>query len=218
MCKIKDGIVDIEKYQNARYKILWILKEGNVDESDKNEERDICSEFRSDQHKVNACAIPTFRKLIYATYGILYPDVEWLEIPTADKDSYEVIKQIAYININKFPGGAVSSDDVIFETYKNGRDDLLKQIVEINPNIIIFGGTAKYFPEEDLKSIGWDASKESEFVVKSIGTTQEIICYSDSSEKLCICAKHPSYFRISDNNYYLGIRNSVIEWERLFEM
>ncbi|HQL71113.1 MAG TPA: hypothetical protein PLA77_09790, partial [Bacteroidales bacterium] len=113
MKKIKDGIVDLEKYNQAKYKILWILKEGNVDENDKEIERDICDEFRNNKHKENACAIPTFRKVIYASFGILYPEISWREIPSANSDGYEIIKEIAYINLNKYPGGNFSNKNTI---------------------------------------------------------------------------------------------------------
>ncbi len=68
---INDGIIDKVEYDKSLVKILWILKEGNVAETDMNKQRDICEEFRSNSHKKNALSIPTFRKMIYATYGIL---------------------------------------------------------------------------------------------------------------------------------------------------
>jgi hypothetical protein len=101
MKEIKDGIIDKVEYDKSSVKILWILKEGNVAEGDINKQRDICEEFRSDSHKKNALAIPTFRKMIYATYGILNPDVKWQDVPFANEEAYDVVKQIAYININK---------------------------------------------------------------------------------------------------------------------
>jgi len=35
MIEIIDGIIDQHKYNASKYKILWILKEGNVSEEDK---------------------------------------------------------------------------------------------------------------------------------------------------------------------------------------
>jgi len=214
MKKILDGIVDIDKYNTAKYKVLWILKEGNVDPADKDIDRDIRLEILKNQHKENACAIPTFRKIIYSTYGILYPDIDWLDIPPANKDSYEILKKIAYININKFPGDSVSSDALIRDSYRKNKTELLSQISDIAPNIIIFGGTSQYFPEEDLQTIGWDATQTSRFVVKDPESDNEITCYSNSKKKLIICAYHPAYFGISDFDYYSVIREAVIVWEK----
>jgi len=89
-------------------KILWILKEANVSQDDKEKEIDICEGFREDWHIKNALSLPTFRKMIYATYGIIKPSVEWQDVPFANKETYNVIKQIAYININKYPANSSS--------------------------------------------------------------------------------------------------------------
>ena len=214
MKRIVDGIVDKNRYNSAKYKILWILKEGNVDPEDKDIERDIREEFAKDQHKDNACAIPTFRKIIYSTYGILFPETEWLDIPPANKGSYDVIKSIAYININKFPGDSVSSDFFIQSTYNENKNELLNQIVDINPDIIIFGGTSQYFPEEDLLSIGWEASQKNRVVISDADSNQKLTCYVPSKDRLIICAYHPAYFGISDSNYYSIIREAVNTWQK----
>ena len=83
MAKINDGIINQTLYEKAKYRILWVLKEGNVSESDieKNEERNLCKEINDidentgvEQHRKHAKEIPTFRKVIYSSYGILYRD------------------------------------------------------------------------------------------------------------------------------------------------
>ncbi len=211
--EIKDGIVCSSRYNNAKYKVLWVLKEGNVDEADKNSERDICNEFLNDQHKKDARAIPTFRKIIYSTYGILNPDISWLNIPVANKEAYEVIKEIAYVNINKSPGGSVSNENVIRQKYQKKKNNLLKQIKDINPQIAIFGGTEQFFPEEDLKSIGWDWNSKDIFYAKAKDSEYEVLCFSNSKDRLIICPAHPAYFKVSDKDYCTAIHNAVREWE-----
>ncbi len=42
---IRDGIINFENYKNSTVKILLILKEGNVDENDKQKNRDLRSEI-----------------------------------------------------------------------------------------------------------------------------------------------------------------------------
>jgi len=172
-----------------------------------------CAEA-NDQHKENACAIPTFRKIIYSTYGIFNPEMDWRDIPLANKSSYEVIKSVAYININKFPGDSVSSDFYIQSAYNKNKKELLDQITDINPDIIIFGGTSQYFPEEDLLSIGWEASQKNRMIIRDPESNHKMTCYVPSKDKLIICAYHPAYFRISDFNYYSIIREAVTTWKK----
>jgi hypothetical protein len=224
MAKIIDGIINKELYEKAKYKILWILKEGNVDKEDPDEERNLCDEINDivedtgvEQHRKNARAIPTFRKVIYASYGILYPEVSWLDIPLADEGAYDVFKEIAYININNEPGGSVSDNDKIRKKYTERRCDLLKQIKAINPQIIIFGGTEQFFSEVDLKDIGWYASSKDRFTANAPESDYTVTCYSKSKDKLIICPVHPAYFGVSDRDYCTSIHQAVLDWQTRFE-
>lgn len=214
---IKDGIVSSCCFKKARFRILWILKEGNVDKKDREKERNICHEFLLDQHKENAREIPTFRKIIYSTYGILYPTKSWLSIPFANEEAYEVIKEIAYININKEPGESESNEDFIRQTYQENKVDLLNQIKDINPQIIIFGGTEQFFSEEDLESIEWPSNVLDRFEANADDSSYNVTCYSRTKDekykdKLLICPAHPAYFKVSDRDYCTSIHNAVREW------
>ena len=160
MNKIIDGKIDETQYDDSPLKVLWILKEANVSPEDKEkEEIDLCAAFRENWHIKNALSIPTFRKMIYATYGIFYPEVEWKNVPYANEEAYEVVKKIAYININKYPADSSSNDWKIKEAYNQNREELLDQIENLKPNIIIFGNTLKYFEYDDLARIGWPISE-----------------------------------------------------------
>lgn len=211
MKKIKDGIVDQNKFNSSRYKILWVLKEGNISEEDKGKDMDLCDALQNDWHKANASAIPTFRKMIYATYGILNPDVEW-PIPQANEEAYEAIKHIAYININKYPGGSSSEDVSIEQAYNDNKEELLKQIADINPNIIIFGNTLQYFSVKDLESIGWNISMSQK---KYVGETNTAY-YTVSPDRLCIHAYHPASTKRTDEAYWYEIKTAVQNWEQSF--
>ncbi len=211
MKKIIDGKINDILYDIAACKILQILKEANISAEDKEKEIDICEGFRNDWHKKNALSVPTFRKMIYGTYGILNPTVEWDNIPFANQEAYEVVQQIAYININKFPANSSSNDSQIKEAYDNGKEDLIKQIEYLNPNIIIFGNTLKYFDLEDLSKIGWDILNTEKKYADDI--TYNTVYYSISSNKLCIDAYHPSYPKIADKTYWDEIRRTYINWK-----
>ena len=211
MKKIIDGKINSTEYDNALCKVLWILKEANISAEDKEKEIDVCEGFRNDWHKKNALSVPTFRKLIYATYGILNPNVEWENIPYANQEAYDVVKKIAYININKFPADSSSNDLEIKKAYNEGKDELLKQIKDLNPNIIIFGNTLKYFEDEDLAEINWNISKTEKKYADN--NTHNTAFYMISPDKLCINAYHPSYPKIDDKTYWKEIRNAFITWE-----
>ena len=211
MKEIIDGKINDIEYDNASCKILWILKEANISAEDKEKEIDVCEGFRNDWHKKNALSVPTFRKMIYATYGILNPTVEWENIPYANQEAYEVVQQIAYININKLPADSSSDDWKIKKAYNVGKDKLLKQIEDLNPNIIIFGNTLKFFEFEDLSKIGWNIlNTEKKYADDS---TYNTAYYTISSNKLCINAYHPSYPKIADKTYWNEIRQTYINWK-----
>lgn len=211
MKKIVDGIVNKERYAQAKPKIVWILKEGNVDPKDVNDERNICAEFDEDGHKENALAIPTFRKMIYATYGIFNPTTEWKEVPYANAEAYDVVKDIAYININKYPAGSQSNWNDIKQAYNENKEELIQQIASINPDIIIFGNTLQYFETEDLAKIGWNISDDKK---QYVGDTHNTAFYIVSSSKLCIHAYHPAYPKISDKIYWEEIKKAFEIWEK----
>jgi hypothetical protein len=211
MKKIMDGKIDENQYDNALCKILWILKEANVSQEVKEKEIDICKGFREDWHIKNALSVPTFRKLIYATYGILNPSVEWQDVPFANKEAYNVIKQIAYININKYPANSNSNDVYLKKVYDDNKIELLQQINELNPNVIVFGNTFKHFEFEDLDKIGCTISKTEKKYADD--TTHNTAYYKISSDKLCINAYHPSYPSIADKVYWNEIRKAFSDWK-----
>ncbi len=214
MEKIKDGIVDTSKYgTDGKPKIMWVLKEGNVSEVDKEKTIDLCEGLRSDWHKKNALAIPTFRKMIYATYGILYPNTNWSDVPYANAEAYDAIKYIAYININKYPAGAISNYNDIKQAYIDNKEELLKQIVECNPNIIIFGNTLQYFVVDDMKNIGWDISPSIKKYADDL--TKNTSYFVTAPDKLSIHAYHPSYPKLTDKIYSLEIKTAVQKWKQI---
>lgn len=84
-----------------------------------------------------------------------------------EKEVYQVAEEIAYINIKKTGGGGKSNIKEIKDAYSENEELLLKQIKEYNPNIIIFGGTLKYFNSDKLKDIGWGLEVDKKIVNES---------------------------------------------------
>jgi hypothetical protein len=213
MTAIKEEITDQKNDGRSKYKIMWILKEGNISYEDREKNMNIGTGFLSDWQNANAMTSPTFIKMIYATYGIQHPEKIWSEVSYANADAYEAIKQIAYININKYPARAFSDYAVFKQAYARNKETLLKQIEDCNPNIIIFGGTWSFFEIDVLKSIGWDVSLSTKRYVdeENIGNTTTF--YVFSTDKICINAPHPSSAGITDKKYWLEIKSAVKNWE-----
>ena len=68
------------------------------------------------------------------------------------RDHKEMVKDlanIAYININKLPGGTSSSDSHIASCYKIWNKIIDEQIEVYNPDVIILGGTKKFLDFRD---------------------------------------------------------------------
>lgn len=196
MEKIIDGIINPKEfYKNDNIKILWILKEGNVDVNDYNKQRNICEEFKNGEHIKNALSIATFRKLIYASYWIFNNHLDWTEIPYSnDLECYKIVNKIAYININKYPAGNKSYDSELYRIYEENKKNLLSQIKDINPEVIIFGNTFKFF-KNDLNSINWDIENSLQ------NFSEENNYYIVKNKGLIISAYHPAYPRLSNFQY-----------------
>ncbi|SFM59533.1 hypothetical protein SAMN05421738_10154 [Algoriella xinjiangensis] len=196
MREILDGIINPQEfYEESNIKILWILKEGNVSIEDYNKPRDLCEELRNGEHKKNALSIATFRKIIYSSYWLLNNDLNWEDIPFANEDEcYNILNKIAYININKYPAGSKSYDSKLYKIYEENKIDLLNQIKKIDPEIIIFGNTFKFF-KNDLKTINWKIDFNEQYSYENNNY------YIIPNKGLCISAYHPAYPKLSDYNY-----------------
>jgi hypothetical protein len=192
---IYDGIVDIDRYLSVSPKILWILKEP-YDDFDKDGKP--CGGSWSITEDVFACAEksgnkPPFATIAYVTYSVFNNFVKYSEMDyvTEDPRIWEALKNIAYINVNKFPGKKRSDSEIIASYYQKNRELLKNQIDAINPDIVIAGNILYLFYEDfdltklDLKSGG--PGKSAEF------------CQKDG--RLFINAYHPSYWGIKPSKY-----------------
>ena len=204
---IIDGIVDKETfYSEGNLKILWVLKEGNVAPEDHGKPRDICEELHNKEHLKNALSIPTFKKIIYSTYWLLNPEKEWSDIPYANEEEcYSAVDHIGYININKYPAGAVSNDSFLYQEFNKNKETLLAQIDEINPELIIFGNTLKFFGDS-LKEIGWDTNDKIIF-------DDNVDVYLTKKKGIIINAYHPAYFKIADKRYCESIKDAYLKYK-----
>jgi hypothetical protein len=99
--QIIDGLVNPQKYLNAKFKIAWFLKEAyNRDE----QAWHIKDKYASSDF-FNKTAIPTWHPIIYISYGILHDFQDWATMPYIrdNPKMCEVVSEIAIINANKWP-------------------------------------------------------------------------------------------------------------------
>lgn len=183
----KDGIVNLESYNKSEIKILWILKEvnhdGDIEDWDMTK---ILQELKT-ENGIEKGFEKTFGPIVYTTYGILKKKI-WDEIPYYSKEPeiIDVLKEIAYINVNKISGNSTTHFSTLENAYIKNKALLFEQINEINPSVIIYGGTFFLF-ENDI---------EKNIMNKSI---KHIDAYHPAQRSI----KHEDYF----NNIYNSIYN-----------
>lgn len=207
---ITDGIIDVEKYLNAKYKILWILKEP-YDEFDDDGKPygggwglDEAIRTKHSIHEFNS-GRQTFKPMIYTSFGILNSFCLWDDMDDIEKDPtmLDALKSIAYINVKKLPGFRTSNRKVIEYAYQQHKEILLKQIEYYNPDIII-GGSTLYNFYRDLN------------ITKDDFQRNDSVNYLIRDNKIFIDAYHPAQRTgttgISAEKYCNDIINSVKKW------
>jgi len=206
---IIDGIIDIEKYVKAKYRILWILKEPHdewVTVKATGQKRnggwdlvhDIYEKLTEDSIKKLLVA----KRVMETTFKLL-PDIG---------NSLEAFKSIAYINIKKIPGGRFSFQNQIEKAYNDNKDLLKEQIETYNPNIIICGNTLPYLSMDNYFE---------KINRKTFGTNlKSRYCYYPLKNRIYINTFHPAY-RPSNKEFWTKcveqIGNAVSDWEKNFK-
>ena len=189
---IYDGIADITGYIASKPKVMWVLKEAWGDKNSNGKIGGGGFEIW-DCWSLEGFNTPTWLPMIYILYGIHMGQerIEYRDMPKADMKMVALLKQSAYININKMPGDTVSGN--MCSEYSIWRDIVLKQIDTYNPDIIIFGGTFDVM-KKDL------VLPQSEPIAKT--STEEIAhFYKDDKGRLLVNAMHPAQHRISWDFY-----------------
>jgi len=180
---ISDGIINFSKYLEAKFKILWILKEANdvVDGQGGGWYLNKSINSGKSWAEKNRTGKTTFKRMIYTSYSILNGFPLWKDIPeiSTNHTVWETIKKIALINVKKLPGSDSSYDVTIKRAYTKNKDLLFKQIDTYNPDIIIGGNTLGYF----IKDLNFD--KETRKIKGSVH-------YYFDKDKLYIDAYHPN--------------------------
>lgn len=140
---IRDGVADIEAYQQSSPKVMWVLKEPyddfKEDGSPYGGNYTLMEDLKKNRNAQLGTMPLTIQRVIYTTYGIFtdyeYDDMGWYYEP----ETYKYLFQIAYINLSKMPGGTKSGS--MTTKYQIWRDIVLKQFDLYKPDVMIFGHT-----------------------------------------------------------------------------
>lgn len=201
---IADGLIDPEKYESSKIRIMWILKEAYAQPNDNDYGGWSMSQAYRDK--------PTWelsdksnrlRKMIYVSHGIENDFLKWNDMSYIheDKSMFSVIMQIAYINLKKIPGGTISNDHEIGEHFQKNKGIILEQIESFKPEIIIGGNTMKYlFPEMGITQNKLQRINDINFA------------FYAQNERVFIDAYHPSSFSMSEEMYCDSIIKIAENW------
>ena len=143
------------------------------------------------QNQVKTGSYITFQRMIYASYGILNGFKIWNDIPSIyEKEVFETIFNIGYINIKKCPGTSKANPQEIRKAYISNKALLLKQIETYNPDVIIGGNTMNHFINDfDFKEDKW------------LYNNANYTSFNHDNKRVFIDAYHPAYFTIKEEIY-----------------
>jgi hypothetical protein len=194
MNEIKDGIICPEKFgkhPKSKRRILWILKEANDPDgggwslSDFLATRVDTSEGLFSYKRWSA----TFGLVIKVSYGLLNGFIDYDKIEKDLKKASDILDYIAIINIKKVPGGSRAFLPKIEEEINPQL--ILKQINEINPDIVIGGNTLWILAKNNLFLESKELSNESWGLFKN--------------NILWVDAYHPNNTTVTHEKYYSQI-------------
>ena len=141
-CFCKDGIIDEQRYVKASKKVLFICNEANIDKHIPSKpyarRGDRCQEFLTYGEQKYDEWSGKMRERICSLYKVIINDY------SNDKNPYDVASEFAFMNINKAGGGAEVNDNHIVEYCLEFKDEIEKEIVLIEPEIIVWIGIKTY--------------------------------------------------------------------------
>ena len=193
----EDGILNIEGYNSAPVKIVWVLKEALCD-GDLGEQLDNAIK--------NHLYSPTWLTMAYAACAVLAgwksgSFTEWKAVPTLDDGVLKSLRQVAVVNVKKEACSAkngYSDNDEIMSEYISQRRMINDQIVDLDADIIVFG-----YPEK-LKCIVEDIFKtqteETQYRVdKLFGDFAVTTAEVKGARKLFLWGYHPGFYRSEED-------------------
>lgn len=186
---IYDGLSDIDAYEAAPVKIMWVLKEAYCDFDENGNPIgggwSIPDIWKDSQHFHSIIKNRTWKPMMYVlgslSEGSNWDDLEWIE---NDPEKYiKYLQGCAYININKFPANSHSGS--MADKFSIWQNLLKEQIEGYSPDVIIFGYTYQNF-----LSAFWEQTPVSLDGIS--GVTDAYITSLKGKPVLLIDAYHPN--------------------------
>jgi hypothetical protein len=226
---VVDGIMHIEDYVKAKYKILWILKEVNDSWVPDNKEpggkrcggwnltcagedtpQGLYERIIKEPKSIYKFVAP--RRIMLASYCIFAGTIDVIKNRN-EAEMFKALSSIAYINVKKIPGGSKADNIALQQACNNYNSILEDQIKTYNPDVIICGNTLSFFPSTTI--LKRPKNRKKTFSPNS-GSKY---CYYPLADKLYINTYHPSHKSADKEFWYKRIEeivNAVSDWENNF--
>lgn len=192
---LPDGVFNIEGYCQSSPRIMWILKQPYDDFKEDGKPSgggwDVYGAFENSDAYTNK----TWKPIVYSLVGIREHKL-WKNIPDIcdDKSMLEVLKDIAYINVDKMPGLKTTPDAKQAEAYEHWKSIIEEQIHLYDPQVICFANTFWLFKKD------WNIDEHTEHESISLGSDKHMLVYRIDG-RLCLDTYHPAQRIISQENY-----------------
>lgn len=201
---MKDGAICLERYARSGLRVMWVLKQ-NIDY----DFSDYSTQLLQNLDKVPSS--PTWRRLAHASHGLLSGLRDFPAVRSHIRgECLESMISTAIINVNKELGGTRSTDASVHEGYSKYKDLVGRQIEAYAPDVIIacmVGAAENLKPV--VESIYKNYTGESEFRIDGNSKPESVdVAWSKSGDKVFLWTYHPSYTRVSDQDYFDGIMNA----------
>lgn len=198
---IADGIADFKAYLSSSPKIAWVLKEPYDDIMESKPSGGGWSIPKDCFMKGGPWGVLTWQRVIYVMYGLKHKlTYQQMDYIRDNPEMGNVLREVAWINLNKMPSYTISNNNQIKEAYNNNwKEIVLKQIELYSPDVIVFCNTLQCCREDFL-------SKQDEPIKKYIQDGKCLLSAFRKDGRLLLDAYHPGF------RYIRGIKDSVSEY------
>ncbi len=198
---MKDGIMCFDKYNDARIRIMWVLKQ-NTDYEEGY--RDYSGQLAENSHRINSS--PTWRRLAHASCGLISGERDFNKVhELGTEEYYEFMSATAIIEACKELGDTRSQDDDILDGFKRYKKLVFSQISAYNPDVIIVPmvGRNECLKKPIVEEIYKHFSGQNEYIIGgNVRRDGPDVAWSKTNDKVFLWAYHPSYTIISDKDYF----------------
>jgi len=192
---VLDGIVNLEKYKVAQYRVLWILKEPN--DTKDGGGWDLRNFLSDGLFKDYSRWKTTFSLPLRVMHGLFNNFSSWESLPNVDKIDELILESIAYINLKKIPGGSRANGHMVSDAYKKSKTLILQQVEVFRPHIVICCGCNMWLLRPDL-------GIPNEGIMRDV----QYADYTKHNSIVFIDTYHPAQTTINAPTHYRAVMNA----------